>query len=334
MTESDHAGGEILVTGGAGYIGAHAVHHLRDVGYHPVVLDDLSTGCPDNLPGDIPFIKGDVGDADLLTRIFTDRRISAVMHFAGSVVVSESVSDPGCYYANNTANTLTLVRQMAAFNISRLVFSSSAAVYGTPARDETPVDEDAPTCPVNPYGSSKLMSECIIRDLARAHGMSAAILRYFNVAGADAAGRVGQSTLRATHLIKVAAECVTGKRDLVEVFGADYPTPDGTCIRDYIHVDDLISAHLLALNALMCEGGIMVFNCGYGRGYSVLNVLDTVEHVTGRPLKRLSAERRAGDPPILVANADKIRKQLGWAPIHDSLEKIVASAVSWEQSRL
>ncbi len=332
MTESDHAGGDILVTGGAGYIGAHAVHHLRDAGYRPVVLDDLSTGCPGNLPEETLLIEGDVGDADLLAGIFNDRRIAAVMHFAGSVVVAESVGDPGRYYANNTAKTLTLVRQMAAFKVSRLVFSSSAAVYGTPAPNETPVDEDAPTRPVNPYGSSKLMSERIILDLARAHGMSAALLRYFNVAGADAAGRAGQSTSKATHLIKVAAECATGKRDLVEVFGADYPTPDGTCIRDYIHVDDLISAHLLALNALIAEGGVMVFNCGYGRGYSVLKVLDTVEHVTGRALKRLPAARRAGDPSILVADADKIRKTLGWTPRHDSLESIIASAVSWEES--
>ena len=332
MTASNHGAATILVTGGAGYIGAHAVHHLRDAGYQPVVLDDMSTGCLENIPADIPVIEGDVGDTGLLAEIFTGHRINAVMHFAGSVIVRESVSDPGSYYANNTANTLILMRQMATFNIPHLVFSSSAAVYGALVPDEIPVSEDTMTRPVNPYGSSKLMSERMILDVVQAHGMSASILRYFNVAGADAAGRAGQSTPRATHLIKVAAECAVGRREQVEIFGDDYPTPDGTCIRDYIHVDDLISAHLLTLDNLLDGGGTEVFNCGYGHGYSVISVLDTVEQVTGRAIKRVKAERRVGDPPILVANSDKLRKKLGWLPLYDSLETIVASAVSWERS--
>ena len=255
------------------------------------------------------------------------------MHFAGSVVVPESVSDPGRYYANNTVNTLTLLRQMAASGVPYLVFSSTAAVYGAPAPDAGPLREDSRLHPVNPYGASKLMSERIVRDVACAHGMTAAILRYFNVAGADHLGRTGQSTRNATHLVKIAAEWATGKRDGVRIYGTDYPTPDGTCIRDYVHVDDLISAHLLALDHLFEGADTEVFNCGYGRGYSVAEVLDTVEQLVRRKLHRVQADRRVGDPPVLVANADKIRQRLGWTPCYDTLTEIVSSAIAWERTR-
>ena len=322
----------VLVTGGAGYIGAHAVHRLLDAGHRPVVLDDLSVGCPANLPDGVSLIQGDVGDEGLLADVFGRYRIEAVMHFAGSIVVSESFSDPGRYYANNTVNTLTLVRQMTAFGIPHLVFSSTAAVYGAPGPDDRPLRENGRLHPVSPYGASKLMSERIIRDLGRAHGITAAILRYFNVAGADPDGRAGQSTPNATHLIKVAAEWAAGKRDCIPIYGTDYPTRDGTCIRDYIHVDDLITAHLLALENLFGGADTEVFNCGYGRGYSVLEVLDTVERLAGRELRRVPSSRRAGDPPVLIADTHKIRKRLGWTPSHNQLDEMVCSAVAWERS--
>ncbi len=327
-------GKTVLVTGGAGYIGAHAVHRLLDAGHRPVVLDDISTGCSANLPDGVPLIQGDVGDVSLLADVFSKRHVDAVMHFAGSVVVPESVSDPGRYYANNTVNTLTLVRQMGTFGIPHLVFSSTAAVYGAPAPDEGPLRETSRLDPVSPYGASKLMSERIIRDVACVHGITAAILRYFNVAGADPGGRAGQSTPNATHLIKVAAEWAAGKRDYIRIYGTDYPTRDGTCIRDYIHVDDLVTAHLLVLDHLFAGADTDVFNCGYGRGHSVSEVLDTVERLAARELRRVPATRRAGDPPVLIADTSKIRQKLGWTPRHDELKEMVSSAVAWERSRV
>lgn len=325
---------QVLVTGGAGYIGAQATHRLCDAGYRVLVIDDLSTGQPQNLPKAATLLTADIGDAALLDDIFSGHSISSVLHFAGSIVVPESVTNPGLYYANNSMNTLTLLRAMARHGTDRLVFSSTAAIYGNPPAEAMPVDETAPTGPISPYGTSKLISEMMIRDMAAAHGLKAVILRYFNVAGADPQGRCGQSTPAATHLIKLAAQRALGKISAMQVFGTDYPTEDGTCIRDYIHVDDLISAHLLALNHLATApaGEAAVFNCGYGHGFSVTEVLDMMEQVSGQSLERQFASRRAGDAAILVADSRRLRQQLGWQPCHDNLQSIIRSALDWEKT--
>jgi UDP-glucose 4-epimerase len=328
----------ILVTGGAGYIGSHAIHHLIDAGITPVVIDNLATGIRGAIPKDIPFYEGSVGDNDLLEEIFTAHKIKAILHFAGSVVVPESVEDPGKYFTNNAYNTLVLIKAMIAANICHLVFSSTAAVYGMPGGDLIPIKEDAPTTPINPYGTSKLMSEMMIADMASAHDLKAVILRYFNVAGADAQGRAGQSTPEATHLIKVVAEVVTGKRDKMKIFGNDYDTPDGTCVRDYIHVDDLITAHLLALDYL--EGisskdgdNTVTLNCGYGRGYSVAEVIEAAGRISGKNINCTMAPRRAGDPPLLTANSTACQQVLGWRPQSGDLDLIISSALAWEEKQ-
>jgi UDP-glucose 4-epimerase len=328
----------VLVTGGAGYIGSHAIYHLIDADITPVAVDNLSTGIRAAVPGGIPFYEGSIGDNGLLAEIFASHKIKAVLHFAGSVVVPESVEDPGKYFTNNTCNTLVLINAMVAAKIRHLVFSSTAAVYGMPEGDAIPVREDAPTAPINPYGTSKLMSEMMIRDIAASHGLKAVILRYFNVAGADAKGRAGQSTPEATHLIKVVAEVVSGKRDKMEIYGNDYDTPDGTCIRDYIHVDDLITAHLLALDYL--EGmsskdveNTITLNCGYGRGYSVAEVIEAAGRISGKNINCTIAQRRAGDPPLLVADSKACQGELGWEPQSGDLDLIISSALTWEDKQ-
>ena len=327
------ANAKILVTGGAGYIGSHATYQLLDKGYAPVVLDNLSCGNRSLIPEAATFIEGDVSDASTLKAIFNDHKIEAVIHFAASVVVPESVANPKLYYANNTGGTLTLLESMVTAGIKHLVFSSTAAVYGEAGLGKKPITENTPRAPINPYGRSKYMSEIIISDMIKAHGhgLNAVILRYFNVAGAERGGRTGQSSKNATHLIKVASEVATGKRDFLNIFGTDYPTPDGTPIRDYIHVDDLISAHLVALDYLKAGGASDIFNCGYGRGYSVLEVVAEMEKVTGEALPTKSGKRRPGDPPSLVADSKKIRKILGWKPEADSLTQIISDAIRWEE---
>jgi UDP-glucose 4-epimerase len=323
----------VLVTGGAGYIGAHAVLALLEAGRRVVVLDNLSTGVRQAVPAEASFIEGDVGDPHLLAHIFGHHGIGAVMHFAGSIIVPESVTQPLLYYRNNTLNSHGLIQAAvsAGFGPDRgaFIFSSTAAVYGTP--EALPIAEDAPTRPINPYGTSKLMTEWMLRDAGAAYGLRSGILRYFNVAGADPQGRIGQSTPNATHIIKVACQVATGARARLEIFGDDYETPDGTGVRDYVHVSDLARAHVLLLERL--EGGApaLRFNCGYGHGYSVREVIAAVERATRRKLPVSVAPRRAGDPPALVAAADKIRAQLGWQPRHDDLDAIVRSALAWEE---
>ncbi len=318
----------VLITGGAGYVGSHVALALSDAGRPAVVLDDLSKGVRENVPAAVAFVQGDCGDARLLAELMRRHEVGTVMHFAGSVVVPESVADPGLYYRNNTMNSLALIETCVRQGVDRFVFSSTAAVYGVPER--SPVTEDTPLAPINPYGSSKLMTEWMLRDSAAAHRLRYVALRYFNVAGADPAGRSGQSTPEATHLIKVASEVAAGKRPFIEIFGTDYPTPDGTCVRDYIHVSDLAEAHLLALGHLETGGASSTLNCGYGRGYSVKQVLDMVEAVSGRPLDRRITGRRAGDPPALVADATRLRRMFGWEPRHADLRTIVETALAWE----
>ena len=319
----------VLVTGGAGYIGSHAVLALREAGCEVVVIDDLSTGSAAAVPDDVPLVEGDAGDMATVGDVLGRHRIDAVMHFAGSILVPESVANPLKYYRNNTGVSRNLIEASVAAGVKAFVFSSTAAVYGIP--DEIPVAEDGPTKPINPYGWSKLMTEQVLRDVGRADGLGHAILRYFNVAGADPAGRTGQSTPNATHLIKVAAELVTGKRAGIEIFGEDYPTPDGTCVRDYIHVTDLADAHVRALQHLISGGDNLLLNCGYGRGYSVREVLDAVAAESGSELAIRSAPRRAGDPPALVSDNRRIRETLAWSPRFDELAAIVRSALAWER---
>jgi UDP-glucose 4-epimerase len=319
----------VLVTGGAGYIGSHAVLALKDAGIPVVVYDNLSTGVRSAVPDDVVLVEGDIGDTAHLAKAMGEHRIGAVMHFAGSIVVSESVEKPLKYYYNNTQNSLGLIDTCIAQGVRHMIFSSTAAVYGEP--ESSPISEDTPTKPINPYGASKLMTEQMLRDASAAHGLNVGILRYFNVAGADPAGRAGQNTPAATHLIKVAVQAALGLRDNISVFGTDYQTPDGTCIRDYIHVSDLADAHVLALRHLVENGGNLLVNCAYGRGFSVREVLRAVETVTGSPLPVIDAPRRAGDPPALVASADRIREVLGWKPAHDSVEEMVRTALAWER---
>lgn len=323
--------GTILVTGGAGYIGSHVVRQLGERGESVVVLDNLSTGFRDAvLHGTL--VEGDTGDMSLVSRILKDHQVDTVMHFAAHTIVPESVSNPLKYYRNNTANTRNLLECCQNAGIQHFVFSSTAAVYGEPA--DPNITEASPTQPINPYGMSKLMSEIMLRDLAAACPMRHVILRYFNVAGCDPQGRIGQSTAKATLLTKVAVEAAVGKRSQVSIFGTDYPTPDGTGIRDYIHVEDLASAHLKALDYLRKGGASVTLNAGYGHGYSVREVLDMVGKVNGSPLKIVEEGRRAGDPAALIAIAGKIREVLGWEPRYDNLEEIVRSALQWERKLL
>ena len=321
----------ILVTGGAGYIGSHVVRQLLERGERVVVLDNLSTGYRSAVLG-APLVVGDTGDRAVVDRVLAEHAVDTVMHFAAHTVVPESVSNPLKYYGNNTCATRNLLECCDRAGVGQFVFSSTAAVYGIPA--EGLAREDSPTAPINPYGLSKLMSEWMLRDLAAATGLRYVALRYFNVAGSDPGGRVGHTAPQATLLVKVACQHAAGVRPELAIFGTDYPTPDGTGVRDYIHVEDLASAHLSALDHLRRGGGSATLNCGYGHGYSVREVIDMVARVSGRPLNVVERERRAGDPPSLVAHAEHIRELLGWQPRFDDLETIVRTQLEWEHRLL
>ena len=322
----------VLVTGGAGYIGSHAVLALLDAGWDVSVIDNLVTGFRQAVDGRARFHEGDIADEALLATIIAGDGIGAIFHFAGSVVVPESVSDPLKYYRNNTANSRSLIEGAVKGGVRHFIFSSTAATYGIP--DQIPVREDMPTVPINPYGMSKLMTEVMLGDVAAAHPINFCALRYFNVAGADPRGRAGQSTAGATHLIKVAVEAALGRRAKVDVFGTDYPTPDGTCIRDYIHVSDLVAAHSAALAYLRGGGASTTLNCGYGRGFSVLDVIETVKRISGVDFMVEFAGRRAGDPAQIVAACERARSTLGWQPQFDDLATIIAHALAWERGLL
>jgi UDP-glucose 4-epimerase len=319
----------ILVTGGAGYIGSHMVLALADAGEQVVVLDNLSTGFDWAVAANVPLVVGETGDQALVSQILREHEIDAIIHFAASIVVPDSVRDPLAYYRNNTANSRALIECAVKGGVQHFIFSSTAAVYGNPG--EAPVTEEAPTVPISPYGWSKLMTEIMLRDASHAHGLRHAILRYFNVAGADPQGRAGQSSKTATHLIKIAAETALGLRPKLDVFGTDYPTPDGTCIRDYIHVSDLVGAHSAALRHLRSGAASLTLNCGYGHGFSVLDVLRTVKQVSGVDFKVELAPRREGDSARIVAANERARTVLGWQPRFDDLPTIVAHALAWER---
>jgi len=320
----------VLVTGGAGYIGSHMVHELVDAGEPVVVLDNLSTGFRYLFPATVPFVNGSTGDRELLLKTIEQHGVNAIIHFAASIVVPDSVRDPLGYYRNNTMNTCTLIDAAIEGGVRQMIFSSTAAVYGN--AEETPVSESTPTQPISPYGTSKLMSEIMLHDAGKAHGLRFVVLRYFNVAGADPRGRTGQATPAATHLIKVACETALGKRPRMAVYGSDFDTPDGTGIRDYIHVTDLARAHSAALGHLRRGGGSATFNCGYGRGASVFEVIDAVRRVSGTDFPVDIEGRRPGDPPALVANVARIRKMLpAWNPVFQDLDTIVSHALAWEK---
>ncbi|CAO4177748.1 UDP-glucose 4-epimerase GalE [Methylorubrum aminovorans] len=321
----------VLVTGGAGYIGSHMVLALVDAGHEEVVvLDDLSTGYDWVLPPEVRLVVGDVADQGLVTETILRHRIDAVAHFAAKIVVPESVADPLGYYLANTVKMRALIETAARTNVRHFIFSSTAAVYGEP--EIVPVPETLATNPINPYGRSKLMSEWMLADAAAAHDFTYAILRYFNVAGADPRGRSGQSMPAATHLIKVATQAALGQRTHLEVFGTDYPTRDGSCLRDYIQVSDLADAHLTVLDHLRGGGESLTLNCGYGRGYSVLEVVEAVKRISGRDFEVRLSPRRPGDPAQIIAGADRIRNELGWTPKHDDLDAMVAQALAWEDA--
>lgn len=319
----------VLVTGGAGYIGSHMVLALTDLGEDVVVLDNLTTGYWWAVSPKAKLVEGDIGDEAVLDRVMAENKFDAVVHFAGSIVVPDSVHDPLGYYLNNTVKSRMLMACAVKAGIPRFIFSSTAAVYGNPLT--RPVFEDAAPSPISPYGSSKLMTEWMLRDAHAAHGLQYIALRYFNVAGADPQGRAGQSTPHATHLIKVACQTALGQRGELQVFGDDYETPDGTCLRDYIHVSDLISAHVDALGYLRRGRESGIFNCGYGKGYSVLDVIKSVERVNGAALPVKMVARREGDPVAIVAGADRVRSMLGWEPKHEDLDFIVELALNWER---
>jgi len=319
----------VLVTGGAGYIGSHMVLALLDAGEDVIVLDDLSTGFRWAVPPAAKFVAGDAGNQDLLIRLFLTNPIDAIIHFAGSIVVPDSIADPLGYYGNNTCKSRTLIEAAVESKVPNFIFSSSAAVYGIP--EHNPIAEDAPPVPISPYGTSKLMTEVMLSDTARAHDLRYAALRYFNVAGADPSGRSGQSTARATHIVKVACEAALGQRPYLEVFGTDYPTPDGTCIRDYIHVTDLVGAHLEALRYLRAGGTSAVLNCGYGAGFSVLDVIGSVKRVSQSDFPVRTGPRRLGDPAALVAKVERVGEVLGWKPRLNRLDTIVSHALAWEK---
>jgi UDP-glucose 4-epimerase len=320
----------VLVTGGAGYIGSHAVLALKDSSWPVIVLDDLSKGSRDAVPDAVPFFEGNVRDRGLVDRILRDQQVGAIMHFAGSIVVPESVEHPLRYYENNTLASHSLISAAVDAGVKHILFSSTAAVYGAP--EKSIVSEDDPREPINPYGASKLMTERMLSDAAAAYPFNYGALRYFNVAGADPSGRSGQRTKGATHLIKVAVETALGKRDFIEVYGTDYGTPDGTCVRDYIHVSDLAAAHVAALERLMARPEEnLVLNCGYGRGLSVLQVLDAVDHAVGNPIRRVMRGRREGDSPSIISANTKILEVLDWRPRYASIDQIVGDALAWER---
>jgi len=320
----------VLVTGGAGYIGSHAVLALHDAGWKMVVIDDLSNGRREAIPDGVPFLQADIADKDAIQPFLLAQEVGAIMHFAGSIVVPESVENPLKYYRNNTVASHSLIESAVDCGIKHILFSSTAATYGAPTK--VPVDEEDPKFPINPYGNSKLMTEVMLRDCSAAHGFNYGALRYFNVAGADPQGRSGQASKGATHLLKVACEAAVGKRSHVDVFGSDYDTPDGTCIRDYIHVSDLADAHVAALEALIASPAEnLTMNCGYGRGFSVLEMLDALDKVNGAPIERRMGPRRAGDPPQLVASNRRLVERLGWKPRHDAIEQIIKTALEWER---
>jgi UDP-glucose-4-epimerase len=319
----------VLVTGGAGYIGSHMVWELLDHGEEVVVIDRLSTGFDWAVPDAAELIVGDIGDQDLVERIIEEKGVDSIIHFAGSIIVPESVADPLGYYLNNTVKSRALIESAVRKGVKHFIFSSTAAVYGTP--EECPVSENAQLRPESPYGSSKLMTEIMLRDTAAAHDFRYTALRYFNVSGADPKMRTGQSTKGATHLIKVACETATGKRPFMEVYGTDYPTRDGTCERDFIHVSDLVNAHYLALQRLRAGGESMVANCGYGRGLTVLEVIDAVKRVSGIDFEVVMSGRRPGDPVSIVARPDLCKAELGWVPRYNDLELIISHALEWEK---
>ena len=319
----------VLVTGGAGYIGSHMVLELADSGEDVVVLDNLSTGFRRNIPAQVPLVVGDIADQELVRGLIARRKVDAIIHFAGSIVVPESMADPLGYYLNNTIKSRALLAAAVSMRVPHFIFSSTAAVYGMP--HENPVSEGAPLQPISPYGASKMMTEMMLADTARAHDLRYVALRYFNVAGADPRGRSGQSTPRATHLIKVAAQTALGERRHLEVFGTDYQTRDGTCIRDYIHVTDLARAHMAALGALRDGAPSQVLNCGYGRGYTVFEVIEAMKRASGVEFPVVLSGRRPGDPAELVAGNRRIREGLGWQPALDDLDTIVAQALAWER---
>jgi len=321
----------VLVLGGAGYIGSHAVLALEAAGYQVTVMDNLSTGLRSAVPSHITFHEADIGDRDYLATVLRKGRFDAIMHFAASLIVPESVADPLKYYHNNTGKSIGVVAAAVEAGVPHLVFSSTAAVYGVP--DRVPIVESAETLPINPYGASKLMIEQVLADTAKAHPLSFSVLRYFNVAGADPDGRAGQSTAGATHLIKVVAEHLMGKRAKVDVYGSDFDTPDGTGVRDYIHVSDLADLHVEALNHLVGGGENLTANCGYGHGFSVLEVVRAAEQVSGRRVNVKKAPRRAGDPAELVADASLIRDKFDWVPRFDDLKTIIGHALAWERNR-
>ena len=320
----------VLVTGGAGYIGSHAVLALKDAGWPVAVIDNLSNGSRSVVPDDVPFFEGSIADRALVDRILAGQRIGAIMHFAGSIVVPESVEKPLDYYANNTLASHALISAAVAASVKHILFSSTAAVYGAP--ESVPIDEGDAKLPINPYGASKLMTERMLEDASAAYPFNYGALRYFNVAGADPEGRTGQIGKGSTHLIKIAAEAAVGKRSHVAVFGTDYPTPDGTCIRDYIHVSDLAAAHVAALDWLTWHPDEnLAVNCGYGKGLSVLEVLDAVDRHTNLPVKRVLEGRRAGDPPELVAGNARLLETLDWRPAYADIDRIVGDAITWER---
>ncbi|HUN26399.1 MAG TPA: UDP-glucose 4-epimerase GalE [Steroidobacteraceae bacterium] len=323
--------GTLLVTGGAGYIGSHVLLKLRERGEQVIVVDDLSRGFRQAV-GDTPLVVADVGDRARMLELLTTHRVQTVLHFAAHTIVPESVREPLKYYGNNTCGTRSLLECCLEAGVQHFVFSSTAAVYGTPPGEYA--EESTPTAPINPYGTSKLVSEWMLRDAAAASALKYVALRYFNVAGSDPGGRIGQATHAATLLIKVACEAAVGKRAHLSIFGTDYPTPDGTGVRDYIHVEDLARAHLDALDYLRAGGRSTVLNCGYGHGYSVREVVAAVERVAGRPLSVREEPRRAGDPAVLVARAERIRTELHWRPALDDLEAIVRSSLRWEERML
>ena len=319
----------VLVTGGAGYIGSHMLYALVSAGEPVLVLDNLSTGFDWAVAAGASLIVGDVGDQNLVSTIIREHEVEAIIHFAASTVVPDSVANPLAYYKNNVANSRSLIECAVAGGVPRFIFSSTAAVYGNAA--QVPITEDDAVMPISPYGSSKLMTEMMLRDASAAHGLSHVILRYFNVAGADPELRTGQSTRNATHLIKVAVETAIGRRAKIEVFGTDYPTADGTCVRDYIHVSDLAQAHLDALRHLRTGGASSTFNCGYGHGYSVLGVIDAVKRASGVDFRVEFGGRRAGDSAQIIASSDRARATLGWQPKFDDLRTIVDHTLAWER---